>query len=449
MIDPIIYSEIKKFAFFPHRGLDDFRSISNETGTNFEILQKLNKDYISALSEEGTPRLIFKSSDKSIIEDMELADKAYFITSFQTKSLSERVVFHFIKNRTLNQQPFEVQSVLEESDFNNTAYIDLGNNAKDMLYNFAFWNSFVADLKTLKNELALTENWSFSEIPLDDDFPILKNYITYTFSKLWQDKGVVISLTEQYSVFNTGLVNRNYQYIYALFEKNVGDKPWKFSQFCIPGIKRGGRLLGQNFHTLPKPAHYFNDISDVVYIISNDRTPDEQLPDLQPDHYFIDHPERLPQHFLLDACRKSEKITHLLELDTSLMAKEELSKYWLSVGEAISDDEDAYDDLESAFRNAVRKAVMRVSWNYRTAIPVYFPTNKKMSILLPLTFSKNTDAEVALVVEKKPISQKYTAPTILNLKMAYSNARLVCKPESDWLNQGFISMVQDDKNDEE
>lgn len=68
-----------------------------------------------------------------------------------------------------------------------------------------------------------------------------------------------------------------------------------------------------------------------------------------------------------------------------------------------------------------------------------------MSILLPLTFSANSDAEVALVVEKNPISQRYTAPTILNLKMAYSNARLVCKPESDWLNQGFFSEIQDDK----
>lgn len=135
----------------------------------------------------------------------------------------------------------------------------------------------------------------------------------------------------QYSVFNTGLVNKDYQYIYALFERNVGDQPWKFHQFCVPGIKRGGRSLAENFSTLPKPAHYFNDISDVVYMISKDWKPDEQLPDLQPDHYFIDHPERLPKHFLLDACRKSDKITQLLKLDTTKMSPTDLVDYWSSI----------------------------------------------------------------------------------------------------------------------
>lgn len=61
--------------------------------------------------------------------------------------------------------------------------------------------------------------------------------------------------------------------------------------FCVPGIRQGGRVLAENFRTLPKPAHYFNDISDISYIIALDKSPDEQLPDLQPDHYFIDHPE--------------------------------------------------------------------------------------------------------------------------------------------------------------
>ena len=107
----------------------------------------------------------------------------------------------------------------------------------------------------------------------------------------------------------------------------------------------------------------------------------------------------------------------------------------------IAADADVYDDLESSFRNAVRKAVMRASWNYRTAIPVYFPSYDKMSILLPLSFSSDKDAEVALVVERNSISGNYIAPTILTLATAYSNARLVCKPESDWLNQQVLEPI--------
>ena len=105
-------------------------------------------------------------------------------------------------------------------------------------------------------------------------------------------------------------------------------------------------------------------------------------------------------------------------------------------------DPDVYDDLESAFRSAVRKTVMRVSWNYRTAIPVYFPSYNKMSILLPLAFNTKRIAEVALVVEYNSTSKKYTAPTILTLPVAYSNARLVCKPESDWLNQRIFEAAE-------
>lgn len=36
-----------------------------------------------------------------------------------------------------------------------------------------------------------------------------------------------------------------------------------------------------------------------------------------------------------------------------------------------------------------------------------------------------------------------TAPTILPLTIAYSNARLVCKPESDWLNQRTFEPAMD------
>ena len=124
------------------------------------------------------------------------------------------------------------------------------------------------------------------------------------------------------------------------------------------------------------------------------------------------------------------------------LTEKEKKEYWHKIGDEITSDPDVYDDLESAFRSAVRKTVMRVSWNYRTAIPVYFPSYNKMSILLPLAFNTKKIAEVALVVEYNSTSKKYTAPTILTLPVAYSNARLVCKPESDWLNQRIFEAAE-------
>lgn len=434
------YPEIKKFAFLPDRALDSYRALTKDNRTQYEIIQAINTEFISAASEESGSRIIYKSGN-AVLTESAYADRVYIHTKIPTSVDDSTVVLSFIPNRNPDKQPWEMQNAISETEFSGDAYVELGNKPREMLFNYAYWPSFVTDLKSLKNDLALYENWSFIENPDDNNFPILKNYISYTFAKLWQDKQVAISVDGRYSVFNTGLVNRNYQYIYVLFEKNVGSKPWKFSMFCIPGIRQGGRILSENFKVLPKPAHYFSDISDISYIISNDKTPDQQLPDLQPDHYFIDNPSRLPQDFLLDGCRKNRNIIDLLKTDISGLSLVKKEEYWRSIGEAIGLDPDVYDDLEASFRNAVRKAIMRVSWNYRTAIPVYFPTYNKMSILLPLSFGTETDAEVALVVERNSTSQKYTAPTILSLPIAYSNARLVCKPESDWLNQRVFEPI--------
>lgn len=435
------YPSLKDFAFIPDRAIDSYRKIANTTATAYAIRGELNAEYISASTAVETVNIIMKQAN-TIVTDIAQADHVYIVTT-KTAVDGSQIVLVFAPNKIADRQPWEMQKAISKNEFQSINYIELGSKPRDMLYNYAHWPTFLDDLKELKNNLALPENWSYKETPSDDDFPILKSYITYTFAKLWKDKQVYVSISGQYSVFNTGLVNKNYQYIYVIFEKNTGSKPWKFSTFACPGVRFGGRILSGQFTALPQPARYFKDINDISYIISTNKTPDEQLPDLQPDHYFVDHPERLPIEFLRDGCRKNPELLSLVNMETSSMDSRELENHWQAIGEAISNDPDVYDDLEASFRNAVRKAVMRVSWNYRTAIPVYFPSFDKMSILLPLSFGVNLDAEVALVVERNSVSQKYTAPTILSLPTAYANARLVCKPESDWLNQKVLEPVYD------
>lgn len=406
------YEEIRGFAFLTERGLESYRMASGDTkSTQYELRQIINNEFKKAASEKEQLRIVYKNGN-TIINDILSADRVCNITTIPSQKDGSAIVLLFVPNKNQDRQPWELQGALSENEFNSDIYVEIGNKPREMLFNYAQWTNYLADLKQLKNQLALYENWSFKEEPDDDDFPILKNYINYTFAKAWQDKQILLSIDGRYSVFNTGLVNRNYKYIYILFEKNIGIKPWKFLMYCIPGVKLGGKLLADNFRILPRPVRYFSNISDISYIICDEKTPDEQIPDLQPDHYFIDHPERLPHYFLLDGCRKNIDIVNLLNEDISNYSEKEKRCYWQKVGDEIASDQDVYDDLESAFRNAVRKAVMRVSWNYRTAIPVYFPTYNKMSILLPISFSSKAEAEVALVVEYNDISKKYTAPTI-------------------------------------
>ena len=56
-----------------------------------------------------------------------------------------------------------------------------------------------------------------------------------------------------------------------------------------------------------------------------------------------------------------------------------------------------------------------------------------MSLLLPLDLTDDERPDVALVVELVE-SGAYLGQTILTMNMAYNNARLISRPDSDWLN---------------
>ena len=72
----------------------------------------------------------------------------------------------------------------------------------------------------------------------------------------------------------------------------------------------------------------------------------------------------------------------------------------------------------------------RVSANYKLAVPQYY--DGKIQLLLPLCLLSDTIPDVAITVTKTETC--YQGHTCLTLDMAYNNARLIAKPESNWLN---------------
>ncbi|MCI0448617.1 MAG: DUF3825 domain-containing protein [Chlorobi bacterium] len=71
----------------------------------------------------------------------------------------------------------------------------------------------------------------------------------------------------------------------------------------------------------------------------------------------------------------------------------------------------------------------KIKMNYKTAIPQYF--EGRIQLLLPLCFSAPQTADLAVVANKA--GNFYTARTCLTLEMAYNNARLIAKPDQEWL----------------
>lgn len=289
------------------------------------------------------------------------------------------------------------------------------------LMQWAWMSDFRQAVNDLKN-IALKERWFYKTQNPAFPFPILSKYLTYTFFRLSKEPGK-IKMTDQYAAFNTGLVNNLYEPIYALFEKNrvQGRQEWYFHEFCISGVGKAGKILASNFNPLPERAHYFSNPSELIY---DSNAPEPQL---NWNHIILDNVSRLPIDFL-----EENKPEGFLFRDTATMNTIERDQYYTDLASAIENDSKKFRAIKNRFSDSLDLALKRVQWNFKTAIPMYYPANNKMSLLLPLSLIDDEIIDLALVTEKTQ-SGNYLGHTILPLDWAYSNARLVTRPDSDWL----------------
>lgn len=245
------------------------------------------------------------------------------------------------------------------------------------LFNFAWFRDFDQALNNL-SDLAMDENWDYQNTKTNTDYPIQFNYLHHTFQKL-QDVDKVFK-NDDSTVFNTGLATENQEEIFAFFEENrmpTTDINWYFK-----GFRKGSDRDLMQFDKLPKIANYFQEPEDLIY--------DTRL-DLRVniDHIIGDNRDRFPDEFGT------------------------FDKYQLGV----------------IVNGSIEEAKKRIKRNYKTAIPQYF--NGKIQLLLPLCLTSKESADLALVVEKD--NNIYRAATCLTLDMAINNARLLAKPDDEWL----------------
>jgi len=236
-------------------------------------------------------------------------------------------------------------------------------------------------LKSLA-ELSQDEDWNFVGKSSRQEYPVLYRYIKYTFERLLSEDKIVYSSAadsaDQVACGNTGLLTHNYEEIVALFEPNrkKAGPDWFLSDF----VRLSSRKLVSIGGDIPL-ANYF------------------------------DRPEDL----LLDPNRKIlPNIEHIVE--------DNLSRFPVRF-------HDNPLGLRNAFRGALELAVKKVRRNYKTAVPQYY--QGQVQLLLPLCLTEPDRADLALVLSKE--GEVYRASTVLPMYVAYSNARLIAKPDSDWL----------------
>lgn len=259
---------------------------------------------------------------------------------------------------------------------------------------FAEFHDLEQSLKFLASapQLAETKNeyWDYIQKPTNG-VPVLFSYLNQTYSRIvFQDK-IIYSKSKdgkEYAYFNTGLVTKEQDEIYAYFSINDEFKEelswglpipkWKFLEFGTDQSR-----YAKYFSELPEMATFFEntEINQLIFDTS------------------------------IKVTIKKEHIK-----DRKYRFPDEIKKL---------DDDAFFDKIKSALDLATKRARR----NYKTAIPHFY--DGKIQFLLPLCMTNKINADLALVVNRDENS--YIAHTVLTLDQAFNNARLLAKPDREWL----------------
>jgi hypothetical protein len=302
--------------------------------------------------------------------------------------------------------------------------------SNDRLFDWAYLGYLPNVLAELAGLALKGERWEFKDTPHNAErpLPILSSYLWHTFGRLVLEKKILVDEQAGLAAFNTGLVDQRYEKIYALFSPNDNARvPWRLAGFCIAGEGANGQDLVRHFKPLPAPAHYFDNPLELLY----DTRVGE--PDLDWKHVIIDRIDRYPKEFIEDHLPAG-----FTPRDVSQASYEERRDYYAQLGIAIEKDSRTYRRIMNRVKDAVDLSIKRVCWNFKTAIPQYYPRVRALQLLLPMCLVSDECVDMALTVEKTP-SGSYLGHTALPLDWAYTNARLICRPDSDWLLPEEIS----------
>lgn len=254
------------------------------------------------------------------------------------------------------------------------------------LFTFAYFPNYDKAIEFLAENLADPEDWEFSDAP-KKNYSILKNYLEHIFRKVQSEGKVRYTTTNSHACFNTGLVTKNLEPIYAYFEEYRRPQQGKERpQFCFKAFLKESDI--QFLKTFPSDhpdiADFFQKPEDLIF---NPRC--KLIPQL--DHIIEDNLIRFP--------------AHIQALDPN--------------------------EIRRRLDGAIEEVKKRVKTNYKLAVPQYY--NNRIQLLLPLNLTPGSpNPDLALAIHKIS-DDTYTARTCLTLKMAYNNARLIVKPQSVWL----------------
>lgn len=235
--------------------------------------------------------------------------------------------------------------------------------------------------------MAKPEIWDFQSVEFKIDgqnYTILRNYLNHTFIRLQQQDKIVLSQDQNKACLNTGLQTPSEKDIFATFFKNkrcneCNQPQWTFYSFADSYSEKI-----KDFPKLPEVATYIQNSSDLVFDLSYGL-------EINVEHIVQANRDRLPRIF-----NGNERLAM------------------------------------TAIQGATEFLKEKIRRNYKVAIPHWY--NDKIQLLLPLNIQSDEKADLALVADKDNDRKIYRIKTALSMDMAYIDARLICRPDREWLN---------------
>lgn len=268
----------------------------------------------------------------------------------------------------------------------NTSLIEdkSSQKTKTPLFAFAYCGSqerFQEHLKDLA-ELAEPEPWCY-ETRKDEPYHILKFYIFETFSRCQKENKILYSNDGSKCTFNTGLLTKNNQDILCIFKKNSNFvNGWSLYKF----VPKESIEYMSNFDKVAELPKYWSNYDELYF------NPDLEIR-LNIDHILDDNWERISTAF------------------NNVLSKAIVSQLLLG---------------------ALEEAKIKIKRNMRLVVPQYY--RDKIMFLIPIVFNLDDSKKVTLAIAVEKMNDyQYRANTIFTLDMAYSKARQLMRPESNWL----------------
>jgi hypothetical protein len=225
--------------------------------------------------------------------------------------------------------------------------------------------------------------------------PKLRNYLNYTFKRLIDLENdspgqyFLLSTDQEWISFNTGLSNIHGSDLLAIFQRyksraGLPARPdWVFKGCYAPNDRQYRDRFGLS---TPDLVYYSTDSRDFVFNTA----------------YRLER----------------DVFDHLFE-----RAKER-------AGLPNAQDEVVRNYLRGALENLVPK----IRRNYKVAIPVWYVEEKRMQLLLPFISASNSTDLSCFLVDRDDKMESYRLKTIFDLDQAYFSARLITRPDKEWLD---------------